>query len=109
MSIGSSWSQSDFFSQINPGFAEAAICEALKEPIDRSGLYMVARPIYQPLCGFSDGGKFGGVITLYSVRCITAEGSQIQHEPTRRGSISVRRAMLLPNVRERRAPGQQIT
>jgi hypothetical protein len=68
---------------ISFGFTEAAVCDALKEAIDRSGLYIVARRIYQTLRGCRGGGKFGGSIALYGISRIHAECGQVEHDPRR--------------------------
>jgi hypothetical protein len=90
------------------GFTEAVVCEALKEPIDRSGLYLIVRPIYQPLRGHCDGGKFVGGIALYGIRRKPAECGQVEHETARGGFITVRCAMFFRMRGERRALQQQI-
>jgi hypothetical protein len=55
------------------GFTETAVCEPLKESIDRSSLDMIAWPIHKAFSDFCDCGEFSGVITLDGVRRIAAE------------------------------------
>jgi hypothetical protein len=88
------------------GLAETLVCEALKKPIDCRGLYMVVRPIHQPLSGFRYGCEFGGVITRYGIRRVSAEGGQIKHESPRSWFVTVWGAMLSPVRGEARAPRQ---
>jgi len=69
---------------------------------------MIARPIYQTLRGYPDGGKLGGGITLYGIRRMPTECGQVEHQTARGGFMTVRGAMLFPLRGERRALRQEI-
>jgi len=78
------------------GVAETPVCETLEEPINCSGLDVVALPIDQTLRHFSYTCEFGLVATLYGLGSIATECGQIEHETAGRRLIPEGSTMLLP-------------